>query len=196
MSGFEVGVAALGGPAQRFKKIGTDLSMAASGGATAAGQAGAAAGAPAVASAVEVFKTGMQTVLSTLGQDAGLLGDKVQKAGVTYEAVDRTAMPESGSGKDGGTRDSGSGDGKGGDDGNGDSNGKGPPPAPRHVDVRDGEGLWTTVERYLGPGATNEQIRTETRRWYAANRDVMGPTIDDVRVGTRLRVPDKAPTGG
>jgi hypothetical protein len=33
-------------------------------------------------------------VLDALGQDAGLLGDKVQTAGVTYAAVDSKAVPK------------------------------------------------------------------------------------------------------
>ncbi|HEX6756782.1 MAG TPA: hypothetical protein VF109_12650, partial [Mycobacteriales bacterium] len=94
MSGFQVGVTALAGPAQRFKQIGTDLGMAASGGSTAAGNGSAATGSATVSSAADVFKAGVQSVLAALADDAGLLGDKVQKAGVTYDVTDRTANAE------------------------------------------------------------------------------------------------------
>ena len=93
MSGFQVGVSALAGPTQRLKQIGTDLAVAGSGAATAAGKGSAAAGSTTVSGAADVFKAGVQSVLTALGEDAGLLGDKVQKAGITYDVTDQTAMP-------------------------------------------------------------------------------------------------------
>jgi hypothetical protein len=84
MSGFQVGVGALSAPAQRLKQVSTDLGTASSGAGSAAASGKSAAGDPRVGSAAEVF------------EDAGLLADKVQKAGVTYEAVDRKAMPGGG----------------------------------------------------------------------------------------------------
>jgi hypothetical protein len=92
MSGFQVGVGALSAPAQRLKQISADLGTASSGAGSAAAGGKGAAGDPRVGSAAEVFEAGVKAVLSALGDDAGLLADKVQKAGVTYEAVDKTAV--------------------------------------------------------------------------------------------------------
>jgi hypothetical protein len=52
-----------------------------------------AAGDARVAAAAEAFGAGVTAVLAALGDDAGLLADKLQQAGVTYEAVDRRAVP-------------------------------------------------------------------------------------------------------
>ncbi len=93
MSGFQVGVGALSAPAQRLKQISADLGSARSGAGTAASSARGAAGDPRVAAAAEAFGAGVTAVLGALGDDAGLLADKVQRAGVTYEAVDRRAVP-------------------------------------------------------------------------------------------------------
>ena len=95
VSGFQVGVGALAAPAQRLKQISADLGSARSGAGTAAGGARGAAGDPRVAAAAEVFGAGVTAVLGALGDDAGLLADKVQRAGVTYEAVDRRPFPPS-----------------------------------------------------------------------------------------------------
>ena len=92
MSGFQVGVGALSAPAQRLKQISADLDTATSGAASAAAGGQRGAGDPRVASAAEAFGAGVKAVLAALGDDAGLLADKVQKAGVTYEAVDKTAV--------------------------------------------------------------------------------------------------------
>jgi hypothetical protein len=92
MSGFQVGVGALSAPAQRLKQISADLGTASSGAGSAAAAGGGAAGDPRVGSAADLFEAGVKAVLGALGEDAGLLADKVQKAGVTYEAVDRTAV--------------------------------------------------------------------------------------------------------
>jgi hypothetical protein len=93
MSGFQVGVGALSAPAQRLKQVAADLDAARSGAGTAASSAKGAAGDPRVAAAAEAFGAGVTAVLGALGDDAGLLADKVQQAGVTYEAVDLTAVP-------------------------------------------------------------------------------------------------------
>jgi hypothetical protein len=93
MSGFRVGVSALSSPTQRLRQIARDLTTAGSGAATAASSGGGAAGDPAVVSAAAVFEAGVRTVLGALGDDAGLLGDKVQRAGVAYDTTDVTAMP-------------------------------------------------------------------------------------------------------
>jgi hypothetical protein len=93
MSGFQVGAAALTAPAQRLKQISTDLATAGSAASAAAGTGGAGAGDPAVASAAEVFRAGVRSVLTALGDDAGLLADKVQRAGIAYAAVDSSARP-------------------------------------------------------------------------------------------------------
>jgi hypothetical protein len=94
MSGFQVGVGALSAPAQRLKQISADLGTATSGAGTAAASGQGAAGDPRVASAAEAFGAGVKAVLDALGQDAGLLGDRVQTAGVTYAAVDSKAVPK------------------------------------------------------------------------------------------------------
>ena len=93
MSGFQVGVGALSTPAQRLKQVSADLGMASSGAGSAAAGGRSGAGDPRVGSAAEVFEAGVKAVLSALGTDAGLLADKVQQAGVTYEAVDAAAIP-------------------------------------------------------------------------------------------------------
>jgi hypothetical protein len=93
MSGFQVGVGALSAPAQRLKQISADLGTATSGARSATATGRGAAGDPRVASAAEAFGAGVTAVLGALGDDAGLLADKVQKAGVTYEAVDTRAVP-------------------------------------------------------------------------------------------------------
>ena len=93
MSGFQMGVGALSAPAQRLKQISADLDSARSGAGSAASSARGAAGDPRVAAAAEAFGAGVTAVLGALGDDAGLLADKVQQAGVTYEAVDRRVVP-------------------------------------------------------------------------------------------------------
>jgi hypothetical protein len=92
MSGFQLGVGALSAPARRLKQISADLGSARSGAGSAVGGARGAAGDPRVAAAAEAFGAGVIAVLGALGDDAGLLADKVQQAGVTYEAVDRRAV--------------------------------------------------------------------------------------------------------
>jgi hypothetical protein len=93
MSGFQVGVGALSAPAQRLKQISSDLATARSGAGSAASSARGAAGDARVAAAAEEFGAGVGAVLGALGDDAALLADKVQQAGVSYEAVDHRAVP-------------------------------------------------------------------------------------------------------
>jgi hypothetical protein len=93
VSGFQVGVGALSAPAQRLKQISSELDTARSGAKTAAAGGQGAAGDARVVAAAEAFGAGVTAVLGALGDDAGLLADKVQQAGVTYEAVDRRAVP-------------------------------------------------------------------------------------------------------
>jgi len=69
-------------------------------------------------------------------------------------------------------------------------------PAPRTspstqgtVTVARGDSLWAIASRHLGPGATRQQIAHEWPRWYAANRSVIGPNPDLIRVGQVLTVP-------
>src|SRR3954469_5369641 len=107
MSGFEVGVGALSAPAQRLKQISADLGTARSGAGTAAASASGAAGDPRVAAAADAVGAGgpgegggagarggaagadpcgagVTALLGALADDARLLADKVQQAGVTY----------------------------------------------------------------------------------------------------------------
>lgn len=69
-------------------------------------------------------------------------------------------------------------------------------PAPRtgaaaieHVTVRRGDCLWTIVGRWLGAGATDAEIAREWPRWYAANRDLIGPDPDLIHAGQQLVPP-------
>ncbi|HEX6756260.1 MAG TPA: hypothetical protein VF109_09995 [Mycobacteriales bacterium] len=181
MSGFQVGVSALAGPTQRLKRIGTDLGMAGSGAATAAGNGSAAAGTATVSGAADVFKAGVQSMLTALGEDAGLLGDKVQRAGITYGVTDRTAMPSG----------NGAGSGTGGGPGP-----PGPPSPPRTVDIASGDSLWAIATERLGHGASNADLAAEVHRWYEANRDTIGPSPDHLTIGTRLHAPGEARDGG
>ncbi|WP_307875275.1 LysM peptidoglycan-binding domain-containing protein [Frankia nepalensis] len=78
------------------------------------------------------------------------------------------------------------------------------PPAPRgigepagagslagqgEVVVLRGDSLWTIAARHLGPAATDAQVASEWRRWWAANRDVIGPDPNLIHPGQRLRPP-------
>ena len=88
-----MGVGALSAPAQRLKQISADLDSARSGAGTAASSARGRRRRPAGRLGRRGFGAGVSAVLGALGDDAGLLADKVQQAGVTYEAVDRRAVP-------------------------------------------------------------------------------------------------------
>lgn len=55
--------------------------------------------------------------------------------------------------------------------------------------VRRGDTLWDLAARCLGPDATDEEIATEWPRWYAVNRDVVGPDPDHILPGQQLVPP-------
>ena len=57
------------------------------------------------------------------------------------------------------------------------------------VVVAPGDTLWEIAARYLGPNATDEQIAAEWPRWWAANRDVIGPDPNLILPGQRLVPP-------
>ena len=170
MSGFSLDLSALTPPVQRLKQIATDLAVAASAAGTAASGGKAGAGDPPVVEAAGAFAVGIRTVLTTLGEDAGLIADKVRQAGIAYDATDRTAMP--------------------GATGGGPAPNGRPHPAPATERVVTGDSLWAIAERRLGRDATPAAVTAEWRRWYAANRDVIGPDPDRLLPGTTLRAPD------
>jgi nucleoid-associated protein YgaU len=55
--------------------------------------------------------------------------------------------------------------------------------------VRPGDTLWDIARRHLGPRAHAADVARAWPRWYAANRDQLGPDPSVIRPGTRLRVP-------
>jgi nucleoid-associated protein YgaU len=59
------------------------------------------------------------------------------------------------------------------------------------VVVRPGDCLWTIAAASLGPGASNAEIAAEWPRWYAVNRQVVGPDPDLLLPGTALRPPSE-----
>jgi nucleoid-associated protein YgaU len=63
---------------------------------------------------------------------------------------------------------------------------------PRTVTVVQGDSLWAIAARHLGPNPTRQQIAREWPRWYAANRAVIGPNPNVIRVGQVLDVPGAA----
>lgn len=64
--------------------------------------------------------------------------------------------------------------------------------APDVVVVRQGDTLWDIAARHLGPEAGASRIAQEWPRWYAANRQVIGPDPDLILPGTQL-VPPHGP---
>lgn len=58
-----------------------------------------------------------------------------------------------------------------------------------HIVVRRGDTLWSIAQRHLGPGATDEQVDAHWRRWYDANRAVIGADPDLISPGARLTPP-------
>ncbi|QFG68022.1 LysM peptidoglycan-binding domain-containing protein [Ornithinimicrobium pratense] len=58
-----------------------------------------------------------------------------------------------------------------------------------HVVVRAGDTLWSLTARHLGQQATVQDIAEEWPRWYAANREVIGPDPDRILPGQELRIP-------
>jgi hypothetical protein len=61
----------------------------------------------------------------------------------------------------------------------------------RTVTVHAGDTLWALAARQLGPEASAARIAQAWPRWYALNRDVIGPDPDRLRPGQRLRVPQE-----
>ena len=59
----------------------------------------------------------------------------------------------------------------------------------RRVTVVRGDSLWAIAARHLGPQATRQQVAHEWPRWYAANRKVIGPDPNLIRVGQVLTAP-------
>jgi nucleoid-associated protein YgaU len=55
--------------------------------------------------------------------------------------------------------------------------------------VQRGDTLWGLAARQLGPHATPADIDAQWRRWYAANRAVIGTDPDVIRPGQRLHAP-------
>lgn len=55
--------------------------------------------------------------------------------------------------------------------------------------VRRGDTLWGIAARHLGEHATDQDVAEAWPRWYAANRDVIGPDPDLIHPGQRLVVP-------
>ncbi len=62
------------------------------------------------------------------------------------------------------------------------------------VVVRLGDTLWDVAARHLGPGAGDLDVARAWPRWYATNRDIIGPDPDLLLPGTRLTPPSS--TGG
>lgn len=60
-----------------------------------------------------------------------------------------------------------------------------------HVVVGPGDSLWSLAAEHLGQDATNADIATEWPRWFAANRDEIGPDPNVLPVGAVLNAPDR-----
>lgn len=58
-----------------------------------------------------------------------------------------------------------------------------------HAVVRRGDTLWSIAARHLGPSATAAEIAVEWPRWYAANRETIGPDPDLIIPGELLQPP-------
>lgn len=52
-----------------------------------------------------------------------------------------------------------------------------------------GDTLWDIAAKHLGPDATPADIAAEWPRWYAANKEVVGPNPDFILPGEHLRPP-------
>ncbi|KGN37072.1 LysM peptidoglycan-binding domain-containing protein, partial [Knoellia aerolata] len=57
------------------------------------------------------------------------------------------------------------------------------------VVVHRGDSLWSIAARHLGPDASAAEIDRSWRRWFALNRDRVGPDPDLILPGQVLRVP-------
>lgn len=60
---------------------------------------------------------------------------------------------------------------------------------PEQVVVRRGDTLWDIAARHLGPDATVQDVAEQWPRWYAANRDLIGPDPDLILPGQELVAP-------
>lgn len=63
------------------------------------------------------------------------------------------------------------------------------PDAETWVVVQRGDCLWKLAAAHLGPGASDAAIVEEWHRWWVANQTVIGTNPDQLRDGSRLRVP-------
>lgn len=61
--------------------------------------------------------------------------------------------------------------------------------SPRVVIVHRGDSLWKLAARDLGPGADDAHVDAAWRRWYAANREVIGGDPNLIEPGQRLQSP-------
>jgi hypothetical protein len=62
--------------------------------------------------------------------------------------------------------------------------------APQHrVTVQPGDSLWLIAARHLGPDAGNARVAAEWPRWYALNRETIGPDPNLLLSGTVLTAP-------
>jgi len=59
----------------------------------------------------------------------------------------------------------------------------------REVVVKRGDNLWNIAKAHLPEGASDAEIDREWRRWYDANRDVIGDDPDLILPGQVLRPP-------
>jgi nucleoid-associated protein YgaU len=57
------------------------------------------------------------------------------------------------------------------------------------VTVAPGDSLWLIAARRLGADASQGEVAAAWPRWYAANRDVIGPDPNLIHPGQRLRTP-------
>lgn len=55
--------------------------------------------------------------------------------------------------------------------------------------VAPGDSLWLIASRRLGPEASDAAISAEWRRWYAANRGVVGADPNVIHPGQSLHAP-------
>jgi nucleoid-associated protein YgaU len=62
-------------------------------------------------------------------------------------------------------------------------------PGVGEVVVHRGDSLWDLAARHLGPDASAADVAAEWPRWYAANRQVIGPDPDLLLPGERLVPP-------
>jgi len=60
---------------------------------------------------------------------------------------------------------------------------------PRSVRVQPGDTVWAIAADHLPAHATNSTIADATARWYASNRQVIGPDLDLILPGQLLRPP-------